>query len=45
MGAVLEIGEEMADIINQAYENGELMREPNPAISPDRRTYPDNRAY
>jgi len=36
---------ELLVLIDQAYENGELMREPNPAISPDRRTYPDNRAY
>ena len=36
---------ELLVLIDQAYENGELMREPDPAISPDRRTYPDSGAY
>jgi len=43
MGAVLEIGEEMADIIDQAYENGRLMREPDPAINSVSRAYPYGR--
>ena len=36
---------ELLDLVDQAYEKGKLMTEPNPAINPDRRTYPDNRAY